>query len=349
MLHFDTDYMRGAHPAVMERLVETNLLQTPGYGADEYTAHARELILKACGLEDGKVLFLAGGTQTNATVIDSVLARQEGVLAVETSHINVHEAGAVEATGHKVLTVHSADGKLKASDVKELVMAHYADTDHEHCVQPGMVYVSFPTETGTLYSKKELEQLSGICCELGLPLFIDGARLGYGLMADGNDLTLPEIARMCDVFTIGGTKCGALFGEAVVFTGNALGRDFRYLIKQNGGMLAKGRLLGLQFLALLSDGIYFEISKRAGRLAMKVRTALEAAGLELCSPCTTNQQFVYMPVPVLEKLEEKYVFSVAPCGREGWRLVRICTSWATTDDADDALIADISACMEEKI
>ena len=348
MLHFECDYTEGAHPAVIEKICSTNMEQTCGYANDMYCEDARSLIRQLVGIPDADVHFLVGGTQSNRTVISALLRPHQGVVAATTGHIAVHETGAVEASGHKVLTVHSADGKLKASDVKELVMAHYADADHEHCVQPGMVYVSFPTETGTLYSKKELEQLSGICCELGLPLFIDGARLGYGLMADGNDLTLPEIARMCDVFTIGGTKCGALFGEAVVFTGNALGRDFRYLIKQNGGMLAKGRLLGLQFLALLSDGIYFEISKRADRLAMKVRTALEAAGLELCSPCTTNQQFVYMPVPVLEKLEEKYVFSVAPCGREGWRLVRICTSWATTDDAVDALIADISACMEEK-
>ncbi len=350
MIHFECDYTEGAHPVVLEKLCSTNLEQTAGYGNDSYCDYARSLIRGLAEMPDADVHFLVGGTQTNRTVISSLLRPHQGVVAASTGHIAVHETGAVEASGHKVLTIAAADGKITAAGVKNLVMAHYSDCDREHCVQPGMVYISFPTETGTLYSKRELEDLSGVCCELGLPLFVDGARLGYGLMADGNDLTLPNIARLCDVFTVGGTKCGALFGEAVVFTDSGLSRDFRYFIKQNGGMLAKGRLLGLQFSALLENGVYFDIARRADRLAVKIKMALEAAGIEFYCPSTTNQQFVYLPVCVIEQLSEKYSFSVAPSGREGWRIVRICISWATDEKVVDGLIADIvNICRKNKI
>lgn len=348
MLHFECDYTEGAHPAVIGKLCSTNLEQTSGYGNDPYCEEARSAIRRLVEMPDADVHFLVGGTQTNRTVIASILRPHQGVVAATTGHIAVHETGAIEASGHKVLTIFSANGKITAHDVRKTVVEHYSDSDHEHCVQPGMVYVSFPTETGTLYSKQELEELSSVCCESGLPLYIDGARLGYGLMAEGNDLTLPEIARLCDVFTIGGTKCGALFGEAVVFTGSGLNRDFRYFMKQNGGMLAKGRLLGVQFLALFENGIYFEIARHADRLAMKIRKALEAAGVEFYCPSTTNQQFVYMSVKTIERLSGKYSFSIAPCGRDGWRIARICMSWATTENDVDRLICDILECMDNQ-
>ena len=342
MIHFECDYTEGAHPSVIEKLCSTNLEQTNGYGNDPYCEKARSVIRQLAEMPDADVHFLVGGTQTNRTVISSILRPHQGVIAASTGHIAVHETGAIEASGHKVLTIPSTDGKITASGIKDLVMAHYSDNDHEHCVQPGMVYISFPTETGTLYSKRELQELSSLCCELGLPLYIDGARLGYGLMADGNDLTLPEMARHCDVFTIGGTKGGALFGEAVVFTNSTLSRDFRYLIKQNGGMLAKGRLLGVQFLALLESGIYFDIARHADRLAMKIKNALSDMGIKFHCPCTTNQQFVYLPIGLIQRLSDKYSFSIAPCDKEGYRTVRICTSWATKEETVNELISDIA-------
>ena len=229
-IHFDTDYMSGAHPKVMERLMETNFDQTPGYGTDTYTAKAKELILEACGTPDARVHFLVGGTQTNSTVIDGVLARHEGVLCAESGHINVHESGAIEATGHKVLTLPSYDGKVAAEDVRKYIETFYSDETYEHMVAPGMLYISFPTEYGTIYSLKELEDISDVCHKAGLPLFIDGARLGYGLAADGGDVTLKDIARLSDVFYIGGTKVGVLFGEAVVVTDPNLLKNFTPLV-----------------------------------------------------------------------------------------------------------------------
>lgn len=247
---FQCDYNEGAHPKVLERLVQTNMEQTPGYSEDKYCEEAREKIRKACGDDSLAVHFLVGGTQTNVTVINAALRKHQGVLCAVTGHINVHETGAVEACGHKVLGLESPDGKITAAQVAEAYEAHIHNDSFEHMVQPKMVYISNPTEVGTIYSKAELTALSETCHKYGLYLFLDGARLGYGLAAPDNDLTLPEIAALCDVFYIGGTKVGALFGEAVVIKNPELAQDFRYLIKQNGGMLAKGRLLGLQFDAL---------------------------------------------------------------------------------------------------
>lgn len=279
MLHFDTDYMEGAHPEVMRRLMETNLEQTSGYGSDDYTCHARELIRQACGQPEAGVYFLVGGTQTNATVIDGLLARHEGVLGAETAHINVHEAGAIEASGHKVLTLPQHEGKLCAEEVEAYIADFYRDATYEHMVAPGMVYISHPTEYGTLYSLSELEALSRVCRKANIPLYMDGARLGYGLAAPGTDVTLQDIARLCDVFYIGGTKVGALFGEAVVAPHAERLPHFFPLIKQHGALLAKGRLLGIQFETLFTDGLYLEMGKHAVRLAQKLKQGLSKKGI----------------------------------------------------------------------
>ena len=338
MLHFDTDYMRGAHPAVMERLVETNLLQTPGYGADEYTAHARELILKACGLEDGKVLFLAGGTQTNATVIDSVLARQEGVLAVETSHINVHEAGAVEATGHKVLTLPSHQGKMHAEDLQKWLDDFFRDDTYEHMVAPGMVYITHPTEMGTLYTLSELEAISEVCRKAHLALYLDGARLSYGLAAPGADVTLKDIAQLCDVFYIGGTKAGALFGEAVVVSNPALFDHALTLIKRHGALMAKGRLISLQFERLFTDNLYVEIAGSAVARAMQLKEAFVRAGFELYMDSPTNQQFFLLPNEVIDRLQTAATFELWGPRGETKSAVRFVTDWATSEADVNALV-----------
>ena len=278
MILFQCDYNEGAHPKVMEKLMETNLEQTVGYGEDEHCARAAALIRKACEDDSLAVHFLVGGTQANMTVIAAALRPHQGVIAALTGHINGHETGAVEATGHKVLALPQKDGKISASQVKDLCEAHLNDASFEHTVQPKMVYISNPTEYGTLYTRKELEALHEVCRRYGLYLFLDGARLGYGLAAADNELDLPMIAACCDVFYIGGTKVGALFGEAVVMSNDELKKDFRYLIKQKGGMLAKGRLLGVQFEALFEDGLYMEISRHADRLADKLREAFTQAG-----------------------------------------------------------------------
>ena len=257
MIEFQCDYAEGAHPKILERMIETNMDQTPGYGLDPYCDEARRLIRKACGRENIDVQFLVGGTQTNTTIICSVLRPYQGVLTAASGHINVHESGAIEATGHKVLALPCGrEGKITAEQIKAAYEAHMNDSSAEHMVQPGMVYISNPTENGTIYYRNELEAISRVCHECGLPLFLDGARLGYGLMAADNDIILEDIARLCDVFYIGGTKVGALFGEAVVITNPAISKDFRYMIKQRGGMLAKGRLLGIQFQTLFEDGRY---------------------------------------------------------------------------------------------
>ena len=268
MILFTSDYTEGAHPRIIEKLAETNMEQTVGYGEDPYCEEAREAIKKVCEAPEADVHFLVGGTQTNFTVISSILRPFQGVICADSGHINVHETGAVEATGHKVLALPSKEGKITGQQIKEYYDLHWSDESHEHIVQPKMVYISHPTEVGTLYTKAELEDISTVCKECGLYLFLDGARMGYGLMAPGTDVTLPDIAKCCDVFYIGGTKVGALFGEAVVITNPCLKQDFRYCIKQKGGMLAKGRLLGVQFLELFIDVLYYEISKHAIDMAM---------------------------------------------------------------------------------
>ena len=279
MIRFQCDYQEGAHPSILKKMEETNYEQTVGYGNDPYCESARKKIRELCNAPEADVHFLVGGTQTNFTVISAILRPYQGALAAVSGHINVHETGAIEATGHKVLALPSEDGKITAAQVREAYEAHWNDADHEHIVQPGMVYISHPTENGTLYEKEELQALSRTCRELGLPLFLDGARLGYGLMSEKSSLSLSEIAELTDVFYIGGTKVGALFGEAVVITNPALKKDFRYLIKQHGGMLAKGRLLGIQFDVLFTDNLYFDIAKGADELAMRLRLAFWRRGM----------------------------------------------------------------------
>ena len=343
MIQFQCDYTEGAHPLILKKMEETNLEQTVGYGNDPYCASARERIRAACGRDDVDVHFLVGGTQANFTVISAILRPHQGVVAAVSGHINIHETGAVEATGHKVLALPSDDGKITADQVRACYEQHWNDADHEHIVQPGMVYISHPTENGTLYTKAELEVLSHTCRELGLPLFLDGARLGYGLMSEKSDLTLQDIAALTDVFYIGGTKVGALFGEAVVIMNPALKKDFRYLIKQHGGMLAKGRLLGIQFDTLFTDDLYFSIAKRADELAIRLKEAFVKKGYELLYDSYTNQQFPVLPNAHIEKLKEKYVFGFWEAVDDTHSAVRFCTSWATKEEAVAQLIADIEA------
>ncbi len=341
MIYFNNDYAEGCHEQVLQALIRTNMEQTPGYGEDCHCASAAAKIRKLCGREDVAVHFLVGGTQTNLTVIDAALRPHQGALCAVSGHIHVHETGAVEATGHKCLTLPSSDGKITAGQVERYVLAHRADGAFEHIVQPKLVYISNPTELGTLYNLEELTALSETCKKLGLYLFMDGARLGYGLCATGNDLTMADIARLCDVFYIGGTKVGALFGEAVVIGNPALKEDFRYLIKQHGGMLAKGRLLGIQFDALLDNDLYFKISAHADKMADALRGAFDDLGVTYLVPGITNQIFPILPDTILEKLAEKYVFCEQERVSDTHRAVRFCTSWATKEENVRELIADL--------
>ncbi len=337
MIYFDSDYMAGAHPKVMERLLETNHLSTIGYGCDEYTKHAAELIRNACGQPNARVYFLVGGTQTNATVIDGLLSRHQGVLAAESAHINVHEAGAIEATGHKILTLPQYEGKVLASDLKEYIDNFYSDDTYEHMVAPGMLYISFPTEYGTTYSYEELTKLSEICHNANIPLYIDGARLAYGLAAKGNNVTLKDIAQLSDVFYIGGTKVGALFGEAVVITNPTLLKNFFPLIKQHGALLAKGRLLGVQFEALFEDNLYEEIGLQTVEKAIRIRNLFSSKGYKIVVDSTTNQQFIRLPNQIIDKLKENISFELwGPRGKTE-TVVRFVTGWATSHTDIDTL------------
>jgi len=345
MIYFNNDYSEGCHQKVMDALIRTNMEQTFGYGEDEYCAAAADKIKALCKAENAAVHFLVGGTQTNLTVIAAALRPHQGALCPVGGHINVHETGAVEATGHKVLTVPSGDGKITAAQVEQVVKAHRADDSFEHMVQPKLVYISNPTEYGTLYSLAELEALSSVCRELGLYLFMDGARLGYGMVSGENDLTMPDLARLCDVFYIGGTKVGAMFGEAVVISNPALQEDFRYIMKQKGGMLAKGRLLGVQFDALMTDNLYFDIAAHAVKLADQMRDTFDALGVSYLVPGSTNQIFPILPDAVLNELEKKYAITQMERVDENHRAVRFCTSWATKQENVDALCADIRALM----
>ena len=337
MIYFNNDYSEGCHPKILEKLQQTNLVQTPGYGVDEYCRQAANHIRRHCGSDELDVHFLVGGTQANLTVIDAALRPHQGALCAVSGHINVHETGAVEATGHKVLALPSDDGKITAQQVKDYVTAHRNDPDGEHTVQPKLVYISHPTELGTLYSLAELTALADTCHALGLYLFMDGARLGYGLAARGSDVTLPDVARLCDVFYIGGTKVGALFGEAVVFSNRSLGEDFRYAIKQHGGMLAKGRLLGVQFGVLFEDDLYFQAGAYADRLADQIRQKLEELGCPMLVEGVTNQLFPILPDAVLEELAKEFSFVTMDKIDEEHHAVRFCTSWATRQENVDKL------------
>ena len=338
MIRFNCDYHEGAHPRIMQALVETNMVQTVGYGVDEYSVEAKAKIKEACKCEDEEVHFLVGGTQANLTVIASILRPHQAVLCVKEGHINVHETGAIEATGHKVMAIEGKDGKLSADQIREAYESHWGDGAHEHTTQPKLVYISNPTELGTIYSKAELEAIRKACDDCNLYLFLDGARLGYGLMSEENDMTLEDVAKNCDVFYIGGTKVGALFGEAVVITNKALQEDFRYIIKQKGGMLAKGRLLGIQFLELFKDGLYFEISAHAMRLAKMLKEGLEEAGYSFYANSPTNQLFVIVPNEKLEQIKNDFSYEFQMAYDETSSVVRFCTSWATKEENVAALL-----------
>ncbi|MBR3452832.1 MAG: aminotransferase class V-fold PLP-dependent enzyme [Muribaculaceae bacterium] len=337
MISFESDYNNGCHEAILNRLSATNNERATGYGLDNFCNAARDKVRQACGAPDADVFFLVGGTQTNATVIDAMLSGYQGVLSVETGHINVHESGAIEFGGHKVLALPSHDGKMDADELRRWLEAFYADIAYEHMVFPGMVYITFSTEMGTIYSRDELQAISDVCKQYKLPLFIDGARLGYGLMAEGCDVTIQQLAALCDVFYIGGTKCGALCGEAVVFPHGNAPAHFFTIVKQHGALLAKGRLLGIQFDVLMEDGLYFKIARHAVEQAMRLRDAFVDKGYDMYSNSPTNQQFVLLDKETIARLEKDFVF-------EQWFPVgdkmncRFVTSWATRPEDVDALI-----------
>ncbi len=341
MIRFECDYLEGAHPRIMKALADTNLEQTPGYGTDSHCERARELIRKACDSPDAYVQFLVGGTQANTVIIKSMLRPHEGIISASSGHINTHETGAIEATGHKVLDIDSPDGKISAAQIKDYYLRHVNDGSREHIVKPGAVYLSQPTEYGTMYNKAELAEISEVCRECSLYLFVDGARMGYGLASEGNDVFLPDLAELTDVFYIGGTKVGALFGEAIVITNKKISEDFRYLIKQHGGMLAKGRLLGIQFETLFEDGLYFEISRHAMDLALKFKCAIKEMGVPTMFDSPTNQQFPIFERSAYEKLSEKYSLNFWEELADGRIATRVCTSWATDEKNLDLLIEDI--------
>ncbi|KOF57132.1 MULTISPECIES: threonine aldolase family protein [Clostridium] len=343
MIRFDCDYTEGAHPKILEKLSMTNYEQTIGYGEDNYCKEAERIIKEKCGRQDIDVHFLVGGTQTNLTVIAAALRPYQGAIAATTGHINVHETGAIEATGHKVLALNSSNGKLTANQIQDAYDTHFNDPSAEHMVQPKLVYISNPTEIGTIYSKAELTALSQTCKKNNLILYMDGARLGYGLCAEDNDLDLQTIGKLCDAFYIGGTKIGALFGEAVVISNEALKEDFRYLIKQKGGMLAKGRLLGIQFSTLFEDNLYFKMSKHADEMSMLIKKALIEKGYPFLIESSTNQQFPIMPDTVLEKLGKNYVYSYWQRIDGIHSAVRFCTSWATKEENVIKLVESIKS------
>ena len=337
MIRFDSDYTQGAHPRILEALVRTNMEQTCAYAEDAYSGEARALIRKACEAENADVHFLVGGTGTNTTVIASALRPYEGVLCPETGHINVHESGAIESSGHKVIGLPQQNGKLSAATAEAFCVAYHADGTKEHMVRPGMIYVSQPTEVGTLYAAAELVALKAVCERYGMYLFVDGARLGYALAAEGNDVTLPFLAKTADVFYIGGTKVGALFGEAVVITRDALKTGFRYMIKQRGSMLAKGRLLGVQFREMFADGLYEEMGRHAIEAARRLKQIFADAGCPFFCDSPTNQQFPILPDAALEQLSVDFAYSYWCRYDETRSVVRFCTSWATTEAELDAL------------
>lgn len=341
MIRFQCDYSEGAHPSILKKLTETNLEQTSGYGEDPYCSKAAALIREKCGRQDIDVHFLVGGTQTNLTVLAAALRSHQGVITTDSGHINTHESGAIEATGHKVLALPGTDGKLTAEQIQDACDRHFGDATHEHMVQPKLVYLSFPTEVGTIYSRTELAAISETCRKNRLFLYVDGARMGYGLCAEGNDLSLPDFAQLCDAFYIGGTKIGALFGEALVLCNGALKEDFRYLIKQKGGLLAKGRLLGLQFLALFENDLYFELANHANKMAALIREACVKKGYTFLTPSPTNQQFPIMPDSALKKLGERYEYSFWQKIDDRHSAVRFCTSWATNEADVRRLAAEI--------
>ena len=338
MIRFECDYTRGAHPRILQQLAETNDLQTPGYGTDDFCEKAAKLIKHECNNEAIDVHFLVGGTITNLTVITSILRPHEAVVAPSTGHIATSETGAIEATGHKILTIPTETGKITAAQIRAITDV----PENVHAPKPGMIFLSQSTEFGGIYTKSELLEIKAVANEFELPLFIDGARLGYAFGSVECDVTLADLAEICDIFYIGGTKVGALFGEAVVISNAKLKRDFRYIMKQRGGLFAKGRLLGIQFEAFFKDGLYYEIAKHAVNMAMKIKSALDKAGIPLKYPATTNQLFIEFTHEQYEKLSKKYVF--APWKKSVRTIVvRLCTDWSTRSAHVDQLIEDLKA------
>lgn len=336
MIHFENDYTRGTHPRILAQLVATNELQTPGYGTDEVCANAARLIKDACRQTNADVHFIAGGTLTNLTIISSILRPHEAVIAPETGHIAVAETGAIEATGHKIITIPTTTGKITAAQIRAVL----DQPVNVHSPKPGMIFISQSTEVGGIYNKAELVAIKAVADEFAVPLFVDGARLGYALAATDCDLTIADLAGLCDVFYIGGTKVGALFGEAVVIVNDALKRDFKYLMKQRGALFAKGRILGLQFEEFFKDGLYYEVSEYAVGLSMKIKKVLQDVGLKLAYPATTNQLFIEFSEVQFAKISEKYV--LAPWQRyDGIVVARLCTDWSTKSEDVDSFIADL--------
>ena len=346
MIRFNSDYQEGAHPRILQRMLQTNLEQHPGYGEDECCAEARAMIQRACEAPEVDVHFLVGGTQTNFTFLAAALRCYQGAVCADTAHIAVHETGSVEATGHKVITLPQRDGKITAAQVDECCRLHFSDGSHEHMVMPKVVYLSESTELGTVYTRAELLEMRVVCDKWKLYLYVDGARLGYAMASEACDVDLPFLARTADAFYIGGTKQGALFGEALVIVNDALKPDFRYVLKQKGGMLAKGWLLGIQFSELFRDGLYFELSDHAQALAMRLKAALTEWNVPFLVDSPTNQQFPVLPDAVLDALAEKYSFSEQQRVDATHRAVRFCTSWATQQAQLDALISDLRALLE---
>lgn len=337
MLSFENDYSEGAHSKVLQRLIDTNMEQLTAYGNDKYSALAKAKIREACECPDAEVFFLVGGTQTNKTVIATLLKPYEGVIAADTGHVSLHEAGAIEYTGHKVLQIPQENGKIDAGVLEKYVQGFYSDENHEHMVFPGMVYISHPTEYGTLYSKDELKNISEVCKKYDMPLYLDGARLGYGLTSSKTDVTLADVARYCDVFYIGGTKVGALCGEAVVFSKKAP-KYFMTMVKQHGAMLAKGRLTGVQFDALFTDGLYMEISKHANDMADILKKAFEEKGYTFFIDSPTNQIFIMLEDEQLKQLQKHVRVSYWEKPDDNHTVVRFATSWATREDDVKSLI-----------
>ena len=337
MYLFHNDYNQCCHPRVMEKMVEMQSMQMTSYGQDVCCDSAADMIRKLCKNDQLAVHFLVGGTQTNLTVISAALRPHQAVLGVQTAHVNVHETGSIEATGHKIVALPSADGKITAEQIAETMEAQLADESAEHVVQIKLVYISNSTELGTIYTLRELEKISAVCKKYGLYLFMDGARLSYALTAADSDVTFQDLARLCDVFYMGGTKCGAMFGEAVVISNPAIAEDFRYIIKQKGAMLAKGWLLGIQFEALLQDDLYFSVARQANVYAQQLRETLLSLGYKMLIETTTNQLFPILPNKLLDKLSAEFTYNMQEKVSDTHKAVRFCTSWATTAESVDAL------------
>lgn len=343
MLNFESDYTEGCHEKILQRLLETNLEQLPGYGSDLYTERAKQKIREACACPQAEIFFLAGGTQTNQVVISSVLRPYEGVVAATTGHVSVHEAGAIESCGHKVLEIPQREGKVQADVLDAYLQGFWQDENREHMVFPGMVYISHPTEYGTLYTKEEMRQLSAVCRRYQIPLYMDGARLGYGLASPQSDMTLADVAELCDIFYIGGTKVGALMGEAVVFTKNNMPPHFLTLVKQRGALLAKGRLLGIQFDVLFTDDLYASVSRHAIETAQLLKEGFRQRGYEFLIESPTNQQFIILDNARMEKLAKNVRFSYWEPVDGGRTAVRFATSWATKRGDVEKLMALLDA------